>query len=119
MTTPIIPDGKISRAVREGLELRGKLLADGMDETEADRIVGQGLKAAWQDSVGNIERSWGFYCNQCQDTGWIEVAPDVQRLNRLYGANGAAHPFYKKCEPCRWQNRQREIASERKAATEA
>lgn len=116
MKSPLIPDGKISRAVRDGLELRTKLLADGMDETEADRIVGQGLKSAWADSIGQSGRFWGYYCDRCHDSGWYEIASDVERLNRLYGENGAAHPVYAKCDPCRWQTRERENRAEQKAA---
>lgn len=116
MKTALIPDGKISRAIREGLDLRGKLLADGMAEEEADRIVGQGLKAAWQDSTGESTRAWFYYCDRCKDTGWIEVEPNWPRLRRLYGADAPRIPDFRKCDPCRWQNRQREIAMQQKSS---
>lgn len=115
MKKTLVPDGKISRAVREGLELREKMLADGMDELEVDRIVGKGLQAAWGDSIGQSGRFWGYYCNECKDTGWIETAPDVERIRRLYGEDGACHPFYLKCDPCRWQNSEREVRAKQKA----
>jgi hypothetical protein len=112
----LVLDGKISRAVREGLELRQKLLVDGMPETEADRIIGQGLKAAWGDSIGQNTRSpWAYYCYPCKDTGWIEIEPDRHRLRRLYGEGGHVPAFYRKCEPCHWQDRERDLRAKQKA----
>lgn len=108
---PILPDGLISRAVREGLELREKLLADGMDIAEADRIVGEGLRAAWIQSTQRFtagERIWHYYCQRCRDSGWIGVDPDVPRLQRLYGTDAAMIPDHRKCDPCPWQHKERE-----------
>ena len=84
--TAIIPDGIISRAVREAIELRGKLITGGMLEPEADRIVGEGLQAAWVQSTKRFtsgERIWSYYCTRCHDTGWIECLPDMARLRKL------------------------------------
>lgn len=115
MKPSLIPDGKISRAVREGIALREKLLADGMDEQVADTIVGQGLKAAWSDSVGQSGRHWGYYCNTCRDTGWRMVPGDEERWKTLYGADAVCPDFARKCEPCNWQNRERELRAKTKA----
>lgn len=113
MKRALVPDGKISRAVRDGLALRDKFIADGMDETEINRIIGEGLKGAWQDSLGQqAGRVWRYLCDCCKDTGWSEIAPDRERLDRLYGDGGAAHPAYVKCDPCPWQNRERERRAE-------
>ncbi len=102
----LIPDGKISRAVREGLELRAKLLADGVDEAEADRIVGQGLKGAW---LGRDE-PWHYFCEKCKDSGWIIVPPsywELQRLERMYGEHPQHQDYMQACDPCHWRERQR------------
>lgn len=116
MIRSLVPDGKISRAVREGLTLRAKLLADGMEESEADEIIGQGLKGAWGNSIGQSGRVWHYYCERCKDTGWSEIAPDAERLDRLYGPGGAAHSAHVKCDPCPWQERERRQRDEQQAA---
>jgi hypothetical protein len=103
---PLIPDGKISRAVAEGLKLRGELLAGGMAQEEADRIVGQGLKAAW----AGRDEPWHYYCEKCTDTGWIIEPPGYaarQRLERLYGANAQAQDYMQACDPCHWRDKKR------------
>lgn len=108
MKRALIADGKITRAVKEGLETRARLIAEGTDEVDADRIVGESLRRAWGNSIGQDGREWRYYCERCKDTGWSEIAPDGARLDRLYGPGGASHPFYVKCEPCAWQNRERD-----------
>lgn len=114
----LIPDGLISRAVREGLILRKQLLADGMAEAEADRIVGHALKKAWQTSVkSEREDPWHYYCAHCKDTGWIIGPPSAQeqqRLQCLYGDNPQHQDYMTKCDPCRWIERER--AQRRKLA---
>lgn len=110
MKRPLVPDGKISRAVREGLILRKQLLADGVPEEEADRIVGQGLKGAWEHKTGRTD-PWHYYCDHCKDTGWRLTRPtyvEMQRLIRLYGEDPQYQPYYVKCEPCKYVDRQRE-----------
>jgi hypothetical protein len=113
MAKSLIPDGKISRAIREGLALRKRLLADGMPEAEVDAIVGQGLKGAWQDSTKRVgdERDWTYRCGKCCDSGWIIVKPsymEQKRLARLYGDNASHQDYMQACDPCRWREDERE-----------
>ncbi len=101
-------DGPITRALKEGVKLRRQLLDGGMAEAEADRIVGQGLKAVLGNP--NAERMT-FLCHKCQDSGWLNVEPtewEMKRLVRLYGPNPQYQPYMQKCDPCRWIDQERE-----------
>lgn len=110
---PLKTDGPITTALKAGIELRAKLIADGTPEHEADHIVGQGLKAV----MGNPRnQAWRFYCERCRDTGMMEVVPDLERMTKLYGPNPQMQPTYRPCEPCLWRTRERE--KRRKAAGE-
>ena len=102
--------GPITRALTEAIALRKQLLADGVPEAEADQIVGKGLKAVLGNPRAN---AWHFYCDRCHDTGWVEVEPDAFRMERLYGPKGSAQPTYRKCEPCRYLEREREKRRDR------
>ena len=102
-----IPDGKITRAVREGLELRGKLLADGMSQEAADEIVGAGLKAVWQSDRAE---PWHYYCEKCKDSGMVIVRPsytEQRRLVQMYGDDPAHQDYMAQCDPCHWRDRER------------
>lgn len=104
--------GKISIAVREGLALRAQLLADGVPEVEADHIVGQGLKAVWQQR----DEPWHYYCLPCKDSGWRIVEPSYmerQRLIRLYGETPQNQNYLQACDPCPWRDLQRAKRTER------
>lgn len=113
MDKPILPDGVISRSVREGLKLRRQLLDDGTPEHEADRIVGQGLKAAWEHSTGrasDAEITGKYLCGKCFDSGWLIVQPSYlerKRLAHLYGDNPQHQDYMAKCEPCPWIDSER------------
>jgi hypothetical protein len=107
--TPLIPDGKISRAIREGLILRKRLIADGLSPYEADQIVGQGLKGAW--AHGERTEPWHSVCERCKDSGWIIVKPsymEQKRLQRLYGDDPQHQDYMQACDPCRWREQERE-----------
>lgn len=97
--------GPITKALEEAVALRKRLIADGTPVDQADQIVGQGLKSV----LGNSRHEkWRFYCDRCHDTGWVEVEPEWGRLTLLYGPNPQAHSFVRKCEPCRYLERERE-----------
>lgn len=120
MGRPLIPDGKISRAVREGLILRKKLLDGGMDQAEADRIVGQGLKGAWQSGNERTE-PWHSLCRTCNDSGWIIVEPsyvEKQRLTRMYGDPSKCQSYMRACDPCPWREQEREKRQQREGHDE-
>lgn len=112
MGKPLIPDGKISRAIREGLVLRAQLIRDGMDEVEVDRIVGQGLKGAWRQSTqSDRDEPWHSLCRKCNDSGWLIVEPsymEKQRLVRMYGPDPQYQSYMQACDPCLWRERERE-----------
>lgn len=73
---------------------------------EANRIVGAGLKAVMGN---NRHLPWRFYCNNCRDTGWVEVTPrDMQRLERIYGKDAKHQTAVEPCEPCLFRQKQRE-----------
>lgn len=99
-------EGPITKALMAAVDLRRKMLDDGMSAAEVDRIVGQGLQ-----SVLGSQREWRFYCEHCRDTGWINVRPSPEeeaRLLRLYGSVDQAQGYVVKCEPCKWNQMQRE-----------
>lgn len=98
-------DGPITTAIRDAIKLRAQLLAGGTPEHEADRIVGEGLKAVLGHS--RHER-WRFYCDICQDRGWVNVPAEAERMTRVYGPNPQHQPVYRPCDPCRWRHRERE-----------
>lgn len=108
-----IRDGPITKAIRAAVALRQQLLADGMSESEADRICGQGLKGA----LGNSRAiPWRFYCEKCRDSGWMHIEPsprEMERLLRLYGDKPDYQEYIQKCEPCAWIQKQR---NERRAS---
>lgn len=112
MKRPLIPDGKISRAIREGLLLRKQMIADGTPIEEVDRVVGVALKRAWQDSVKSDRTDpWRYYCSACKDTGWRHARPtyvEQQRLERLYGDDPQHQGYVVKCDPCPWMEMERE-----------
>lgn len=110
---PVIPDGLISRAVRQGIAKRRELIDAGTPEPEADRIVGADLKAAWErSSKAPCEEERGFYvCKACHDSGWIVVTPTYYeqiRLKRVYGENPQTQSHMRKCDPCPYLERERE-----------
>ena len=100
--------GEITHALEDALDLRKKLIADGTPVAEANHIVGQGLKAV----LGNTrEAPWRFYCEHCRDTGWVNVLPsaeEVERLTRMYGWADKTMWYVVKCEPCKWMQMERE-----------
>ena len=103
---PLTPkEGPITKALHEAVAMRKQLIADGMPAAQADTTVGHGLKAL----LGNKRAEpWRFYCEACHDSGWVEVAPDLERMRRLYGTVGEPwQPTYRACEPCAWRTRQR------------
>lgn len=105
---PTRREGPITKALREGLKLRQRLLADGTTEVEADRIVGQGLKAVLENPR---KETWRFLCVACRDTGMVEAQPsedEMARLIKLYGPNPQYQSYVIPCEPCRWRQRERE-----------
>lgn len=105
---PTRKEGPITKALKEGLKLRAQLIADGTPEREADRIVGQGLKAVLQNPR---PEPWHFLCERCRDTGFVNVEPsedERRRLTRLYGPNPQTQGYVEKCEPCRWTQTERE-----------
>ena len=109
--------GEISAALEDAVKLRRQLIDDGTPATEADHIVGQGLKA-----VLGAQRAdpWRFYCEHCRDTGWINVTPSAEaqaRLRKLYGASDQHAGYLVKCEPCKWNDMQR--AERRKKSGDA
>ncbi len=107
----LIPDGKISRGVREGLAMRATLLKMGTPEADVDRQVGQVLKRAWQASLQSTRTVWHYVCARCKDTGWVNVDPSVEELERLTSLYGPGPPhegYVIRCEPCLWNQRERE-----------
>lgn len=108
--TPPRTDGEIYKALMDAFEGHGRrqLIEGGTPEHEADRIIGQGLKAV----MGNPRpEPWKFYCERCRDTGWSEVRPSPeteQKLIAMYGSVEQAQPYYVKCEPCKWTQLERE-----------
>lgn len=105
---PAPKEGPITKALIEAVALRRQLLDDGTPAYEADRIVGQGLKAV----LGNSRpETWRFYCPTCKDTGWVNVDPSEQeqaRLVRMYGENPQHAGYAVKCDPCKWTQMERE-----------
>lgn len=101
-------EGPITKALREAVELRRGLMADGTPEHEADHIVGQGLKAVLANPR---PEPWHFYCQRCRDTGWINVDPSPQehaRIVAMYGDASHAAGYLSACDPCVWRQRERE-----------
>jgi hypothetical protein len=100
--------GPITQALHEAVAMRRQLLDSGMAEQEVDRIVGRGLKAI----LGNTRpQPWRFYCEQCRDTGWVNVEPSEDeraRLVRIYGDDQQHQGYVVKCEPCKWTQMERE-----------
>lgn len=97
--------GEITKALEDAITLRKALIADGTPEAEADYIAGQGLKAV----MGNTRHErWRFYCDECRDTGWRTVETTDPRVEQFYGSGGSAHGHVVKCEPCRWNQMERE-----------
>ena len=107
---PTKKPGPITKALTEAIALRKQLLAGGMPEAEADAIVGKGLKAVLGHPRAN---SWRFYCDRCRDTGWVSVTPDIERMERLYGPKGGYQDTLRKCEPCRYLERERSLRRKR------
>lgn len=107
-----IPDGKIHRAVAAAIKMRETLIADGMAEPEVDRVVGEGLKAAWTDSLGGSlpNEPWYYVCEKCKDNGVIVVQPsymELKRLTRMYGENPQDQDYMAVCDPCAYRDRER------------
>ena len=101
-------DGPITKALMEAVTLRRELLDSGTPKLEADRIVGEGLRALLANPR---PEAWRFYCPHCQDTGWITVEPSAEelvRLTRLYGENPQYQGYVVACEPCKWRTMERE-----------
>lgn len=119
MGNPLIPDGLISRAVREGLARRKDLIAEGRTEAEADLLVGRDLKRAWEVSTKQpsaAEDTGHYLCGKCFDSGWIVTKPTYWTqitLKRMYGENPQSQDYMTKCDPCAW------IESERRKRQEA
>lgn len=100
--------GRITQALEDAVDLRQKLIADGMPAAEADAHVGRGLK----DILGaQREHPWRFYCEHCRDTGWVNVTPsdqEIARLTRLYGDATSHAGYVVKCQPCKWMEMERQ-----------
>lgn len=102
-------DGPITRALIEAVQIRRQFIDAGMSEEEADYRVGQGLKAV----LGNQRPApWRFYCERCRDTGWVNVEPsaeELERITKLYGDPNQTQGYVVKCEPlCKWTLLERE-----------
>lgn len=100
--------GPITKALFDAIDLRKSFIDGGMSEHEANRRVGQGLKAI----LGNPRpEGWKFYCANCHDTGWVNVEPGTaerERLMALYGSETQHQGYVMKCEPCKWTEMERE-----------
>lgn len=113
MGKPLIPDGLISRAVREGLVKRKALIDAGRTEAEADLLVGQDLKRAWEVSSkqpSTADDTGKYLCGKCFDSGWIVTKPTYWtqiKLKRLYGENPQHQDYMTKCDPCAWIDSER------------
>lgn len=123
MKRPLIPDGLISRAIREGIMLRRKLIDGGMSQADADQIVGQGLKAAWEQSRKmDCAEDTGYYrCPKCHDSGWLIVKPsymEQKRIARLYGDDAKTQDYMQKCDPCAWLEHERAQRREKEGEPE-
>jgi hypothetical protein len=101
-------DGPITKALVEAVAMRRQMLDAGHPEAEVDYLVGQGLKTL----LGNKrELPWRFLCERCHDTGWSPVRPSSDteaKLQAMYGTTENSHGYYVKCDPCPWNNRERE-----------
>ena len=102
------PDGPITKALLDAVQMRGQMLDAGHPAAEVDRLVGVGLKA-----LLGYQRSepWRFYCEHCRDTGWIDVMPSLAEealLIRLYGNTTDHQGYASACEPCKWRQMERE-----------
>lgn len=104
--------GKLQQGIKAALELRARLLAEGATPKEANAQAGRALWLTWSESTGDERlQPWEFRCLSCRDTGWREVQPPKERLERLYGPQHAvSQPWYVKCDPCpfiAWQREER------------
>lgn len=105
---PPTVDGPITKALLEAVAMRRQMLDAGHLPEYVDHEVGKGLKAL----LGNKrEEPWRFLCPRCHDTGWSPVRPSVEeekRLMTMYGSTDNSHGYSVKCEPCPWNQRERE-----------
>jgi len=106
--TELPKDGPITKALDEAVVMRRQMLDAGSPADQVDYAIGQGLKAL----LGNKrEEPWHFICPRCRDTGWSEVRPSAEeeaRLMRLYGSTTEHQGYVVKCDPCRWNQKERE-----------
>ena len=101
-------EGPITKALIEAVKMRREMLDAGHLPEYVDHEVGKGLKAL----LGNTRpEPWRFYCDRCHDTGWSPVRPSAAeeaRLVTMYGTAEESHGYSVKCEPCPWNQQERE-----------
>ena len=102
------PDGPITTALIEAVKMRREMLDAGHLPEYVDHEVGKGLKALLANPR---PEPWRFLCDRCHDTGWSSVRPSAEteaKLLQMYGSTENSHGYYVKCEPCPWNQRERE-----------
>ena len=101
-------DGPITKALAEAVAMRRQMLDAGHMPEYVNREIGKGLKAL----LGNKRSEpWKFYCEHCRDTGWINVQPSSEELDRLTAMYGDPYQhagYVVKCQPCKWTEMERE-----------
>lgn len=104
----VFPIGRMAPAILEAVKRREKLIASGTSESDASRIAGEDLRAAWGS---DRTEPWHYYCEKCCDSGMVVVKPtyfEMQRLIRLYGPNPVYQDYMAPCDPCSYRERERE-----------
>ena len=105
--------GPIERAVWDAQLTRRALIRSGTSELEADRQIGEGLKAVlYRPCPTALKRK----CLECDDTGFVaDVSVDVRHI---YGPDAALKRAARKCEGCdywqqRWEQYQQKVEGRR------